>query len=213
MVELTAEIVGSTVEPYAAVPTLSLRLRLTETAGLSVHAIALRAQVRIEPQRRRYSAPEAERLLELFGETPRWGETLRPFLWTHLSTMVSGFSGTTDVDLPMTITYDFEVTGAKYLHSLDGGEIPLVVLFSGTVFTKGGAGFVAEPVPWHLECKYGLPVALWREAMDRYFPNSGWLRLARSTIDDLVRFKTAQALPTWDQAIEALLKQAGEDGS
>jgi hypothetical protein len=212
VVELTAEIAEATAEPYAAVPTLSFRLRLTEASGAAIHAIALRAQVRIEPQQRRYSAAEAERLVELFGETPRWGDTLRPFLWTHLSTTVSGFSGATEVELPMTCTYDFEVSGAKYLHSLDAGDIPLVVLFSGTVFTKGGAGFIAEPVPWHVECKYRLPVAVWRETMDRYFPNAGWLRLSRSTIDDLVRFKTARALPTWEQAIEALLKEAGEDG-
>ena len=31
-------------------------------------------------------------------------------------------------------------------------------------------GFAAELVPWHLECEYRLPVTLWREVMDRYFP-------------------------------------------
>ena len=38
-------------EPYAAAPQLTARLRIEETTGQRVHAIALRCQVRIEPQR------------------------------------------------------------------------------------------------------------------------------------------------------------------
>jgi hypothetical protein len=192
---------------------LSFQLRLTESDGRPVHAVALRAQIRIEPKQRHYSAAEEERLEDLFGEPPRWGETLHPFLWAHVATTVPGFHGQTDVDLPMACTYDFEVAASKYLHSLEGGEVPVVLLFSGTVFTKatnGSAGFSAEPVPWHLEAHYRLPVQVWRDVMDRYFPNSGWLRLPRETIDNLQRFRTARALPTWEQAIEVLLKEAGQ---
>ena len=47
--------------------------------------------------------------------------------------------------------------------------------------------------------------------MDLYFPNSGWLRLSRDSLDALQRFKANRALPTWDQAIERLLKEAGEE--
>jgi hypothetical protein len=46
--------------------------------------------------------------------------------------------------------------------------------------------------------------------MDLYFPNSGWLRVGRDTLDALQRFKASRALPTWDQALEQLLKQAGQ---
>ena len=35
------------------------------------------------------------------------------------------------------------------------------------------------------------------------------MRLPRATIDRLQRFKTERAVPTWEQAIEALLKEAG----
>ena len=106
----------------------------------------------IEPQRRRYEPAEQARLVELFGDAPRWGETLRPFLWTHVGTVVTGFTATTEIDLPITCTYDFEVAAAKYLHGLDDGEIPLLLLFSGTVFRaatgrgrlRGGAGGLAR---------------------------------------------------------------------
>jgi Family of unknown function (DUF6084) len=212
MAELSAEVLDVRVERYAAVPTLMWSLRLREATGVRVHTVALHAQVRIEPQCRRYDEVEQDRLLDLFGETSRWGETLRPFLWTHVDTMVSGFSHETVVDLPMACTYDFDVAGSKFLHGLDHGEVPLVFLFNGTVFTKGEAGFAAELVPWNLECQYRLPVVLWRDVMDTYFPGGGWLRLDRGTIDHLQRYRVEQALPTWEQAIAALLKAAGEDG-
>jgi len=208
--DLAIEVTGVEVEPNAAVPTILFATRLRETSGATVHAIALRAQIRIEPQRRRYEGAEEERLLELFGETPQWGESLRPFLWSHVATMVAGFTGETSVSLPMACSYDFEVAGAKYLHSLGAGEVPLLFLFSGTVFTKGESGFAAELIPWHLESRFRLPVRTWRETMDRYFPNAGWLRLSRDTIDRLQRFRATRALPTWEQALETLLKEAGE---
>jgi uncharacterized protein DUF6084 len=209
-------VLGASAEPHAAVPTLSLRLRVTEPDALTVHAVALRCQVMIEPQKRRYSPEEQARLVELFGETPRWGDTLRPFLWTHVGTTLAGFSATTEVDLPIVCTYDFEVAAAKYLHGLDDGEIPIVLLFSGTVFRAAppaGQGFAASPVAWHEEASYRLPVRVWRDVMDRYFPNSGWLRVSRETLDALTRFKAARALPTWDDAFEQLFKQAGEEGA
>ena len=105
--------------------------------GAGCTRLALRCQIRIEPQRRRYSEREEEKLYELFGETPQWGNSLRPFLWTHVSTTIGGFDGAGEFDLPVDCTYDFEVAGAKYLHALGDGEIPLLLLFSGTVFTKG----------------------------------------------------------------------------
>jgi len=209
MSELAIEVIDARAEPYAAVPTLLLRLAVTEPSGDPVHAVALRAQVQIEPQRRRYSADEESRLLELFGEQPQWGESLRPFLWTHATTMLTGFTGHTEVDLPIVCSYDFEVAAAKYLHSLGDGEIPLALLFSGTVFARRDGVVSVQPVPWHVEATYRLPVKVWRSVMDLYFPNSGWIRLRRDTIDALTRYKAERAIPSWDDACELLLQEAG----
>lgn len=209
MSDLTIDVIDGRAEPYAAVPTLMLRLVITELSGDPIHAMALRAQIQIEPQRRRYSKDEERRLLELFGEQPQWGESLRPFLWTHAGAMLTGFTGRTEVDLPVTCTYDFEVAAAKYLHSLSDGEIPLVVLFSGTVFARRDGVVSVQPVPWHVEAKYRLPVKVWRDMMDLYFPNSGWIRLRRDTIDALTRYKAERAIPTWDDTFELLQKEAG----
>ena len=141
MTDLGFEVVDARTEPHAAVPTIMFRIRAEEADGRRVHAAALRCQIRIEPQRRRYSEREEEKLYELFGETPQWGNSLRPFLWTHVSTTIGGFDGATEFDLPVECTYDFEVAGAKYLHALGDGDIPLILLFSGTVFTQGESGF------------------------------------------------------------------------
>ncbi|MEP7113603.1 MAG: DUF6084 family protein [Ilumatobacteraceae bacterium] len=211
MSPVSFEVVGARVEAYAAVPTLVLRLRITAADGQPVHAMTLRSQIMIEPKRRHYGPREEQRLIELFGETPRWGDTLRPFLWTNVSQTVTGFTGETEVDLPITCTYDFEIASAKYMHSLEGGEIPIVALFSGTVFGKSAAGLNAAPVSWSEEASYGLPVQLWRDMMDLYFPNTGWLRLRHETLDALQRYKATRALLTWDETFELLLKEAGED--
>lgn len=209
MSELTIEVIDARAEPYAAVPTLLLRLAITEPSGDPVHAVALRAQIQIEPQRRRYTHQEGVRLLELFGEPPQWGDSLRPFLWTHAATVLTGFTGRTEVDLPVTCTYDFEVAAAKYLHSLDDGEIPLTLLFGGTVFARRDGVVSVQPVAWHVEARYRLPARVWRDLMNLYFPNSGWIRLRRDVMDSLIRYKAERAMPSWEDAIEMLLKESG----
>ncbi len=108
--------------------------------------------------------------------------------------MVQGFSGTADVDLPLPVTYDFEVTASKYLHALRDGSVPLALLFSGTVFTRGINGFGVEQVPWHRETRYSMPVGVWHALVDLYFPNSGWLRLDRDTMGALAHFKSGRGL-------------------
>ena len=211
MSPVSVEVIGARVEAYAAVPTMVLRLRIVSADGEPIHALALRSQIMIEPKRRHYDPGEEGRLTELFGETPRWGETLRPFLWTNVSMVVPGFSGAVEVDLPIVCTYDFEIAAAKYMHSLEGGEIPIVLMFSGTAFGTGAARLNVMPVSWSEEAPYRLPVALWRDMMDLYFPNTGWLRLRRETLDALQTYKAERALLTWDETFERLLKEAGED--
>jgi Family of unknown function (DUF6084) len=207
--DLAIEVVDVKPAPFAAVPTLMFRLAVADDSGDPVHAVALRAQIQIEPQRRRYTREEEARLFELFGPQPQWGDSLRPFLWTHATAMLTGFTGRTEVDLPVPCSYDFEVAAAKYLHALDEGEIPLVLLFSGTVFARRDGVVSVQPVPWHIEAPYRLPAKVWRELMDLYFPNGGWIRLRRETIDALTRFKAERAIPSWDDALELLLKEAG----
>jgi hypothetical protein len=210
MTALAFRVTDARVEQHAAVPTLLFGLAIEKMAGEPVESLALRCQIRIEPQRRSYTRTEEERLTELFGEPPRWGETLRPFLWTHVSTVVSGFTANTSIDLPVPVSYDLEVAAGKYFHGLEDGGIPVLFLFSGTLFVRGSEGLRAEQVPWDKESSFRLPVPLWRQLMDAYFPGSGWLRLRRDTLDMLQRAKVRRALATWDDVVVALMRDAGE---
>jgi len=208
--DLAFECLGTTADIYAAGPTLNIRLRATERTGATVHAVALRTQLRIEPQKRRYNATEAARLGDLFGETNRWADTLRPLQFATVPAMVPGFTDSCEFDLPVPCTYDLEIAATTYFHALDSGVIPLVMLFSGTVFTKGETGFSVSPVSWRAETPCLVPVAVWREMMDRFFPNCGWVRLSRDTLHALGEFKNARAIPTWEQAITELLADVRE---
>lgn len=200
-------------EQFAVTPNLIARVRIAESTGATVHALALRCQIRIEPRRRRYSDTEEAGLLDLFGPRERWASTLATFPWLHSTVMVPGFTGECVTELVMPCTYDFEVTASKYLHALEAGvdgTVPLSFLFSGTVFTKGAKGFGVEQVPWDREAQFDLPVDVWRETVRQNFPSTGWLRLDHDTIAALMRFKAARGLPGIDQAVTELLDAAGE---
>jgi len=208
--ELAFDCIGAHPDKYAVAPSMSLALRIAETSGVRVDAIALRCQIRIEPTRRRYSDAEAERLNDLFGDTRRWAETLRPLQFTTVSIMVPGFAGSTELDLPVMLSYDLEIGSVRYFAGLESGEIPLLLLFSGTVFSTIEGRLQVQQVPWSKEASYRLPVSIWREAIDVHFPNSAWIRMSLQTLDELQQFKTREALPTWDATLAALLARAAD---
>jgi len=205
MAELTFDCIDVRPLKYAASPTLAFKLRISELTGQPVHAMVLRVQIRIEPQRRRYADDESELLTHLFGDRSRWGETLKPFQFTTVSVTVPAFTGATEVDAEVPCTYDLEVAAGKYFHALSDGVVPMVLLFSGTVFGKGGPGFWVEQVPWHTQAECRMPVTVWDELMSRYFPNAGWIKLPHETLDALLKYKAEHAIPTWEAAIEQLL--------
>ena len=208
MPELVFDCIDVRADPYAAGPTLVFKLRISETAGVRVHAIALRVQLRIEPQKRRYTPAEARQLNDLFGDTSRWAETLKPLQFANIAAMVPSFTGGIEIDLPVACTYDLEIAATSYFHALQQDDIPFLLLFSGTIFTRGETGFSVAQVPWHKEATYRVPVTEWRAMMDAFYPNSGWLRLRLDTLEALGAFKTARALPTWELAVTTLLAEA-----
>jgi Family of unknown function (DUF6084) len=211
MPELGFAVDGAAAVPYCATPTLALKLRVTSQGGERVHTVALDCQVRIEAQRRRYGPAEKERLVELFGEPSRWGQTLRSLLWTHASVSVPPFEGGTVVDLQLPCTADFNMLAGKYFAALEDGKVPISLLFSGSVFyaREDGALQVAR-VPWSAEAAYDLPVTTWNDLLDLYFPNLGWLSVRRDVFDRLYAYRTRRGLPTWEQALDELLEAAAE---
>jgi Family of unknown function (DUF6084) len=190
---------------HAATPQLSFKVRITNSDAVPIHSIALRAQVQIEPIRRRYSGIEQKDLKELFGEPDRWSESLHPLLWANVNVTVPGFTGTTIIDVPVPCTFDFTVAITKYIHGLENGEIPTSLLFSGTVFHAGPMGLQIAQIPWDRDASYRLPVRTWKNMMDAYYPDSAWICLRREVFERLYQFKTRHGIPTWEQALERLL--------
>jgi len=199
------EVVGARADPTGAAPTVRLGLHITAPPDQQVQSILLRCQLRIEPQRRRYDEATQARLVELFGHPRRWADTLKPFQLAHVTLPVRGFSGVAEVDLPVELSYDLEVAVGKYLHALRDGTVPLLLLFSGTMFHQTPTGLQVEQIPWDREAPFDLPVDVWQAALDSHHPGTGWLRLHRDTIDALHAFKTSHGLSTWDDTVATLL--------
>jgi hypothetical protein len=218
MPDLSFRVEGAGPQPFAAEPTLLFNLVVAESAAAGgeptpVHAVALRCQVRIEPARRRYEPAEQDRLLDLFGTPERWGQTLRPMPWVQLSALVPAFTGVGAADLAVPCGFDFSLAATRYFAALEGGDIPLGFLFSGTVFyeDENEAGALqAAPIPWDREASYRLTAATWHGLMDLYYPNAAWLRLRRDVFERLDRFRRLGGHPTWEHALERLLSEAEE---
>ena len=213
MPDLSFEVISAEVARYSVLPLLIFKMRIVNAIEEEpIHNVNLKCQIMLSVTQRRYNAEEKAKLQELFGEPERWGSTLRTFLWTHVTTVVPRFSGSTIVDLPVPCIYDFEVVSTKYFNALEDGEIPLTFLFSGTIFYQGEAGNLQiGQISWSKEASYRLPVALWKEAIEASFPNSAWIRMQKDVFDQLYQYKITHGLITWEDVLTRLLRASGEE--
>ncbi len=209
MPELDFQVTGATPVLFAAIPTIGFNLVVNNRRQTElIHSISLRCQVQLEVTRRNYEPSEKESLGDLFGEPSRWGQTLRPMLWTHVQTVIPTFTSSISVELQTPCTFDFNVAATKYFHGLEAGDIPLCLMFSGTIFRVDESGVMQiSPIPWDREARFRLPVQVWREMMDVYYPNTAWLCLQRDVFDSLYQYKVRNALATWEQALKRLLAE------
>jgi hypothetical protein len=215
MFDLDFSAEGAEVEPYAAAPTLLLKVRIANpTSAVAVENVCLLCQVRIEATHRSHAPEDHERLVELFGETRRSSQTLSSMLWTHASVQVPAFKSDHLVSVPVECSYDFNIAATKHFYGLEGGEVPLALVFSGTVFYRGAEGILEmDQISWRKETAYRLPVNLWQELMDRYYPGSAWLRIDRELFDELYRLKRRKGFATWDETLRSLLEWQRENTS
>jgi hypothetical protein len=205
--DLSFHVTGVDAPPHTATPVLHFKLAIANADPEEpIQAIMLRCQIRIEPAGRPYSSAEKSRLLDLFGEPARWGQTLRSMLWTHSNVVVPPFRGATEVDLPAQCTFDLTVASAKFFDGIETGEAPLLLLFSGTVFYEAPDGTLqVAQIPWSKEASYRLPICAWKNMMDAHYPNTAWLCLRRDVFERLQRYKVERGIPTWEQTLESML--------
>lgn len=215
MFDLLFSVERAEAERFSASPLLCFELRITNAEPeRRVENVMLNCQIRIEPARRSYDARERERLSELFGRPERWGETLHGLLWTHATVVAPGFERETLVRLPAHCTYDFSVASAKYFYGLIDGDIPLNLLFSGSVFYRDDSGALQiTQIPWEKEAGFRLPTQVWRTLMETYYPSGEWLRVGWDAFDRLYRFKRRRGLLTFDDALNELLETAEDHAS
>ena len=213
MPDLNFEVISAEVAAYSMLPMLIFKMRIVnEHAEEQIENINLKSQIMLSVTQRRYNVEEKAKLQELFGEPERWGKTLRTFLWTHVTSVVPRFSGSTVVDLLVPCIYDFEVVSTKYFNALEDGEIPLTFLFSGTIFYQGEVGNLQSgQISWSKEASYRLPVALWKGVIDTYFPNSAWIRMQKDVFDQLYEYKMTHGLLTWEEVLVRLLRASSKE--
>jgi Family of unknown function (DUF6084) len=209
MPDLAITVEKADVVPFAASPLLAFKLKVVNAdAAETIHSVVLRSQIQIEVARRRYATEEQKRLRDLFGEPERWGQTLRNLLWTNTSTVIPQFVGSTTVDVQVPCTFDFTVATTKYFDGLADGDIPVLLMFSGSVFyaDENGAMSVA-PISWEKETKFRVPLRVWKDMMEMYYPNSVWLCLRKDVFEQLQSFKVERGVPTFEEALQTMLAE------
>jgi hypothetical protein len=213
MPDLHFEVTGIEPAVRGLAPLLHCKLTVrNEPATERIQAVILQAQIQIQSAKRSYNEREKERLEDVFGTPDRWGQTLRSRLWAHATAMVGSFAGSTGTVLPVQCTYDFQVIGTKYFDALEEGEVPLLFLFSGTVFYAGSnGGLQVQQIPWDKECIYRMPVQVWSDLMRSHYPNTAWLSLRRDVFDQLTAYKSSRGILTWEEVMERLLAQDPKD--
>ena len=210
MPDLNFQIESAAPVEFAATPALALKLLVNASGANPIHSVALRCQVQLEVTRRNYSPAEKKHLADLFGDPGRWGQTLRPMLWTHVQTTIPSFAGATSVELHLPCTFDFNVAATKYFYGLENGEIPLCLMFSGTIFESVDGALQVSPIPWDKEARFRLSLQLWRDLMDAHYPNTAWLCLERDAFDRLQQFKVQNGIATWEKTLDRLLAESAK---
>jgi hypothetical protein len=205
-------VIGARTVRHAAAPLLALDLQVSEPSGLQVYMIALTIRVMIEPARRSYDDAARARLVELFGPPERWSVTTRSLVWTQLDVLVPAFTGMATVPVPVACSYDLELAAAKYLYSLADGVAPLALHFNGTIYYRDGRGGLQMVlVPWNRSIDFRMPVDVWRDTIEHYYPSTAWVALRTHTFDALQREKLERGLATLDACVEALIAAARND--
>jgi Family of unknown function (DUF6084) len=189
---------------HAAVPTVQFLVRVE--SPVPVRSVLLDVQIQIAARRRAYDDAARDRLFELFGAPSGWGTTLRTLPWTRVTVVVPAFSERSVVPVPVPVSYDLEVVASRYLDALSDGDVPLEFLFSGTVFH--GQPLQAVRISWESEAAFAMPVAVWKETLERYFRGTAWLRLRKDRFDRLSAYKSRRALATWEDVVDSLLDEA-----
>ena len=207
MPELDFKLLGCEPAKHAAAPTLCFKLALSQREpAVPIQNVTLQCQIRIEARQRSYAPSEQEGLTDLFGEPSRWGETLHSMLWVQTHVTVPPFERDCAIDVPVFCSFDFNIAATKYLHGVRDGVVPLLLLFSGSVFYRDEDGQLAmDLISWNKEAQFSLPVRVWQDMMDTYYPNIAWLCVSRPVFEALYEYKRRRGYTGFDEVLTSLI--------
>jgi hypothetical protein len=208
MIDLEFTIESARPAPHTAAPVLALTMRVdARPSTANVFAVLLTCQVRLDAARRTYDATEKRALRDVFGDPERFVDTVRSLMWTTVPVSVPAFCGSTKVELQLPAGFDLETAAGKVFFGIHSGMIPLTFLFSGTAFHEGDTGALeAQPIPWSKEARFDLDVGILREALAVHYKDRACLVVDRSMLEQLLAFKIANGIPTWEGTFAKLLE-------
>lgn len=205
--DLTFAVGSVTAERFAAVPTLCFGLDIACPGGAPVRSVMLTVCLRVDVARRRYPPAAHRALTEVFGLPETWGSTMTPLHWTRSTLVVPPFEERTTVALPVPCGTDTELAVTKYLRAVDDGDVPLDLLFSGTVFHERAGRLTTARIPWSQQVRHQLPARLWHELVERYYGTSPWVRLPADVHERLDAYRTRHVLADPGEAVRRLLDE------
>ena len=211
MPNLAFHITAAQAAKATVTPTLRFQLQVTNVpVDELIQAIHLSVQIQIQSPQRGYSEREREQLVEVFGPPEAWGQTLRNRLWTQCHATVGPFRGRTEETLAVVCTPDLNGPAARYFHALEEGEVPLLFLFSGSIFYQAAGQLQVSPVSWNADCAYRLPANTWHALMRQHYADTSWLALRRDLFERLYAHKRKHSFLTWEETLDQLLKASVE---
>ena len=214
MPDLDFKISGDKSAERGLTPLLHFKIEIVNgTPSEKIQSVMLHSQIQVQSAQRAYTPSEKEKLRELFGRPEDWGRTLRNKLLAHANCIVPAFAERAEAVLVIPCTFDLNVAATKYFYALEDGEVPLLFLFSGTVFYSGQDGRLQiQQISWEKEAAWRMPIAAWHSMMNHHYPDSAFVCLDRGMFDRLYEFKRQHGFATWEQAMERLLAQSdGEE--
>jgi hypothetical protein len=210
--ELGFAVTPARAEEFAAVPTLRFELDVARLGGPALCAASLTVDIRIDVARRAYPPGARAALAEVFGLPSQWTRTMTPLAWTQITVQVPAVEDRARLPLTVGCATDAELAITRYLRAVGNEPVPLLLLFSGTLFyrPKPDAGsLLTARVPWSAECDGTLPAGLWHSLVQRYYGDAPWLRLSRQTYERLDAHRLRQVLPDTEAAVADLIDRSG----
>ncbi len=102
--------------------------------------------------------------------------------------------------------FDPRAAATKYFQALSGADVPIALLFSGTIFHADESGALrVTPVPLELEARARMSLAVYREAITEHGAGSASIDMASDTFERLSRYRVKHGARSWDETIASLL--------